>query len=1353
MSSNALTPATPQRPLPGAFLTTPAPAPSIFSQNAQALRHSQQQQAPAETNAQPAAAPALTPIERAAKTINETLAAEARFPALEEYIQNGVTSEYELHRNPAWHPFQTLKQYDLPPKILEQANQSSMRMAMGLFAPLGHAYATLDNCLYLWDYTMPNPTLIGFEENKSAIEAVKLVTPRAGVFIKEITHVIVVATHAEMLLLGVSPSTTSTGAKTIALYNTRMTISLRGVGVRSIDSTKDGRIFFTGTSKDDIFEFRYRSDESWFKGRGERIEIAANPPSIIGGAKIKAITQYIAPSRNPPYCQILVDDSRGFIYTLDEANTIKVWLIRDYVLASISRSFGALLQSSGHFTARTELLTGQGVYIASISAIPAGESSRLALMATTNTGVRLYISLTRGFTNNVDAQYPPTQMAITHVRLPPRDPASPPVSQQQPGQPANVNEPASQYLIGTSDACRVPPGYSIVIVKSGDRSDQDRAFLVAIDSARLKNLQDTSTLTSRFVEQGQWLALSSMFLELAVMTGSVSAAPTPTGFGNELAVQFDQPSLEFALLTSSGIQLVRRRRLVDMFASIMRYGSADEEGVKGDIKRFIRRYGRGEVAATALAVACGQGLDVTSDARVANVTDPEILERARSAFIEHGGKPEFNANSVVENNAIDNVTPSPRHEGFALYVSRLIRSVWKAKVIAQQLVPGQGPVSSSTVPLDKLRSVQKSLSELQRFLDANKSFIEGLSGPQALSRLSTRQDEVALQGEHRAMNSLLQLVRSLIEGISFALVLFDERIDDILAVLSPEHKQRALDLTYEGLFASTAIRGLAKELVKAIVNRNIAKGANVETVAEALRRRCGSFCSSEDVVTFKAQEQMKKAQEVGAQTETGRALLNESQHYFQKVANSLTDEQLQDAVHQYVQAQFWAGAIQLCLAVAQAKDRANRALGWVKDGSGEADPRKAEFDARKKCYDLIFSVIKAIDEAIKQSAGSVDGVTTTAARRRNEADNVINDSEDQVFQTCLYDWYAANQESERLLDISSPFVVEYLERRAQQGRDSADLLSRYYAHSSQYLEAARVQFELAVGFFELSLEERIGYLGRARINASTRQASIVESRQSKQQLLREISDRLDVANIQDDILQKIKDDPRLSDERRPHIIGKLNGAILSLGELFNEYADQAEYHDICLLIYQCADHRNPMDIRNTWQQLIERTNSEAPAIYGKTATWEIIGDKVREVGRKLSTSDIVFPVPVLLPMLERYAIDPRKDKPPQHWAVDVFLDLEVPYETLLHATEQVFYSNESPFTGTKRRVIAGDMIYIAVQWLKDSLRKGERVLYGSEENASMITDLLAGLLRGDSLVGEDRRQAEDLSNEIRKHMR
>lgn len=281
--------------------------------------------------------------------------------------------------------------------------------------------------------------------------------------------------------------------------------------------------------------------------------------------------------------------------------------------------------------------------------------------------------------------------------------------------------------------------------------------------------------------------------------------------------------------------------------------------------------------------------------------------------------------------AIDLVRPSPRHEGLSLYVSRLVRSIWKAPVVRENVTPTGGLAISPAITLDKLRDIQQDLAKLKDFLNTNKSFIEGLSGAAALSRVSSKQEEVALQAEHRALHSLMVLIENMIEGISFVLVLFDERIEEIIISLPNEIRQQVRNLSYEGLFSSDHGRDLAKELVKAIVNRNIANGSNVETVAEALRRRCGSFCSADDVKIFKAQEQVKRASEAGSDSEFGRNLLNESLNLFKQVASSLSMEQLQWAVQQFVVMQFYAGAIQLSLDVAQESDRGNRALTWIQD--------------------------------------------------------------------------------------------------------------------------------------------------------------------------------------------------------------------------------------------------------------------------------------------------------------------------------------------------------------------------------------------------------------------------------------
>ena len=92
--------ATPARPLPGAFLNTPAANrfqtggpvrqylvqrnPSYTSQrNPQGTEMTSQSQSP---NVTKPTSDALTPVERAAKTINETLKQELRYPELDSYV-------------------------------------------------------------------------------------------------------------------------------------------------------------------------------------------------------------------------------------------------------------------------------------------------------------------------------------------------------------------------------------------------------------------------------------------------------------------------------------------------------------------------------------------------------------------------------------------------------------------------------------------------------------------------------------------------------------------------------------------------------------------------------------------------------------------------------------------------------------------------------------------------------------------------------------------------------------------------------------------------------------------------------------------------------------------------------------------------------------------------------------------------------------------------------------------------------------------------------------------------------------------------------------------------------------------
>lgn len=866
-----------------------------------------------------------------------------------EILAEGPSSQYEISAQTAWSPFQRIKMYDIPEKIFEQYNKAQISTKMGLFADLNHAWVAIDNSLYLWDFTLPDPPLVGFEEQPHTITAVQMTYPRPGVFLPGITRLLIVATSVDVHILGVAPQPAPTGGQSVALYSTGMRQATKGMDINIIaGSAATGRIFFSSRENTDVHELVYQQEEKWFQNRLAKINHTSSGLSTFAPIPLLSFGPK-APQEM--VVDLVVDDTRGLLYALSSRSTIRVFQLtaNNGLSLVITRPFSATFNDISHMlSAQTPTdLIANDTQLVSIQPISAREASKMHLMATTSTGCRIFMSATStSYYSMPRQQSAPNSMQVVHVKFPPADSVKSATSQSQPSGPAgpygnnqSINT-MSRALYPTRYSARFPPGFFFCFVSGQDQQRQsDILFISAPDTGRIARPQDASKPT-RYPELGLWLSLGAQAEAIGLVSQPFSAASTPYGFANELAVQFDNPASEVAILTNTGVHTLRRRRLVDIFAATVKVGGGDN-GLEGEIKKFIRLYGRSETAATSLAVACGQGLDVTSDSRVARITDPEVLEFARKAFIEYGGKPQFYENMVVDQSvaAVDMVHPSPRHEGLVMYVTRLLRSVWKSPVIRETTSPTGGLAVSPVISAAKLQSIAQDLQKLKEFLNANKSFISGLAGPELRDRTATKQEEISLQAEHRALHSQLVLIDNIIEGIAFIQVLFDERMDEILLTLGNEMRQQVRDLTYEGLFSTVAGKDIAKELVKAIVNRNIANGSNVETVAEALRRRCGSFCSADDVVIFKAQEHLKRASEAGSESELGRNLLNEGLRLFTQVAGSLSMEQLQWAVQNFTALQFYAGAIQLALAVAYESDRGNKALSWIQEGR----PNQASF--------------------------------------------------------------------------------------------------------------------------------------------------------------------------------------------------------------------------------------------------------------------------------------------------------------------------------------------------------------------------------------------------------------------------
>nr|5HAX_A Chain A, Nucleoporin NUP170 [Thermochaetoides thermophila DSM 1495] len=740
----------------------------------------------------------LPPVAKAAQVVNQTLQLDDSYPDLDSYCRPGASSDYEMQSSDSsWAPFHVVRHHNIPDKVFEHLNAGEVFTKLGLFAEIGYAWASIDSSLFLWDYTHPNPELIGYEEATHTITAVALVPPKPGVFVKTITHVLVVATTSEIILLGVSATPTPSGSKSLTLYSTRMSVHRGGSDVSFIVGTKDGRIFLGGESDTDIHEIFYQQEERWFSSRCGKI----NHSHPFG-------------SRQQEWLRgLYVDDTRNLLYSLSNRSTIRTYHMEgpEKLTKVIEKDKTSCLRDFAHMADSSPLFTDK-TNIVALSPIPATEASKLHLMALTDTGCRLFLSATSSasYTMGGATSLAPQSMQLQFVKFPPRE--SPTRIRTLNGQIIDSQlDKTSRALDPSALGFRFSPGYFFDVVRK--HPNQDMLFVSAPDTGRIKVTQPASAL--KYFEQGTWIELENgnRTIEIGLTTAPFAAAKQPLGFGNELAVQFDQVPGEFAVLTNTGVHIVRRRRLVDIFAKALgNCVSASDDALEREVRKFINQYGRVETIAAALAVACGQGSDLRTGTGRGMDRNTENL--ARAAFIEYGGQPRL-AESDGKQSVSESVRLSSRHDALALYLTRLVRTLWKAKVVQV----GSGSDISSTIPTSKLVTIQENVERLRNFLEANKSTIQGLAPPS--ERLFGRQEDIANQKEHQALHALQKLMESISEGISFVLMLFDERVSDIYARLDAVSQQQLKDLTYEQLFSQTPGKELAKVLVKAIVNRNI----------------------------------------------------------------------------------------------------------------------------------------------------------------------------------------------------------------------------------------------------------------------------------------------------------------------------------------------------------------------------------------------------------------------------------------------------------------------------------------------------------------------------------------------------
>ncbi|GAA99883.1 uncharacterized protein L969DRAFT_51354 [Mixia osmundae IAM 14324] len=1251
------------------------------------------------------------------------------------------TGEYKIPPNLAWQPFVRKRLLILPDQSFTQYDLNRARCAMGIFPEISRAWITVDHRLFLWEYESsssngaPPRDLSGAQADGSAsassgqvnggvylgggfssyeglnevIVALALVEPKRDILVKAIDKVLVLATPVSIHLLGLGwlPPTTpagqpaSNGPMELTLYETQLQTSTNRAVISSIVGHENGRIF-AAAEDGDLYEVLYASAEGFFRKRCQLIKLTGSgwPTTIM-----PLILQTGA--AQDPVVSLVIDSSRQSLYALTKQNNIELYSLgKDGSLAAPVRQVRhsdvcarALQACNG-----SNLLDRRTFAIAKLMPIPTSQSKTIGLVAITTKAVRIYFAVRRTY---YSASSGSGCLDIVHVRLPPSPSPSPAPGGAAPrgmsGQiPSNPIIPYSNILAATyaSDG--------LLIAAHNISPEADVLFTAAPDVGRLAQ----AVLTNPRIPLAEWagqIAIDGQTWAIEEKSRSASDIITQGQFAiEEIASQATAPAREFLVLTNMGMYVLSRHRPIDVLLALLQTSSSRDI----ELSTFLSSFGRDQSCAMCLHIAAGgsvtQSASPTSAFESGKIASLETRQLAKQLFYETGGRPtlvnrSYGAVSDASMTSPDGrVIYSGRHEGLALATARLLRPIWKLKIA--KLSPEIGNPNRIIASLAEatLTTIQREILALSVFVSSE--FQVFLLTPDA-GNGRPEQESVAV--EQDSLAALRVLLTQTVEAISFVLLLIDYRLPDVLATCAPELRQAVLDLTYQDLLTLPKGRETTRGLVSAIINHQIGQNINIDVISDVLQQRCGSFCSSDDVLLYKAAENLKKASTSAGAAEKLEHL-RESHHLYFKAVRHLSIDQLRDLARQYADLDSSPAAVSLALHCAVARDPSGRGLAWWQDGRPANDPREPNFASRQACYEVVISILEAADARLDETFSKANKAPELAsdhseadANRQNTIAQALR-SDDPAFHWTLYDWYMAKKTSDALLDIRTDFLPAYL-RQEPISVERYALLWQLHSRSGEYQEAARIL--LALGDSEalnLTLEKRIEYFSMAVSNAKS-QFPDPTTQQETLQMLTDAEEKLEVAQVQVETWRAVLDHTAISDEDKESAINRLDQRLFTITELYDLFAEPYHLLEVILLIFHVSDHYDAFRTRETWSAILDRA-----LLQPNNSQVDYLTRKITELARRFYPSDFAMPIDLVVSLVaELGQRHPSTARP--GWLVTALREANIPSEVIYRAYDGLIRSRLPPWhLNNAVAHLTIDVAPLFGQWLQDVLSQAGR---------------------------------------------
>lgn len=1211
--------------------------------------------------------------------------------------------------------FEKIEQIDLPDKFFEQHNDTECTTKIGLFSEIERTWIAVDNKLLLWNYRIPQSSFnkssqfLTIDQIQNSILTVKLVKPKEGVFSKEISHLLLVATTIDIQIFLVKYDKS---LNNLEVVNLDLSVSTHGLAVDNFAvHPKTGDIFFSGeTDGVNIWRLDYSSKSTFTKNKCDKVCLTkAGFTSVIpflgfGFASGTSITTDSTAKNIPEkVVQLEVDGSRDILYSLSNKSVIRVYKLQskqDHLTEGSTLTPSQIFKSaSAIFVDASNFKVFERFKIISIHRISPEESTTVQLIAITSNGSRILLKLgsTATFstllTSSLSAAHA-LKLNLVNIKFPPAR-EIPTINNEldaftrdrQYISQVIANQQKSQLLKNTKIAKVISPGVFLCAKKT---KKSDKLFVSTANFGYLKK-------NNKLVEDAEFVKYTAnedapytYIQDIVQLTPSMNATNTPNGYANVAASQYTKEPLRFAVLTNFGLMIYQFKTSDQILKSL-----TDEV-----IENFIEENGYEETCSTLLYLACSYGQYSSNDifqrkAQVlfstcgnnARLTESRFVSQPTSLIPHHALLQNYTPHPTV-----DQVILSDRLYGTCLLMGRFLRDIWDKRVFSAlpsiKVTPtGQIEIASIKDSKVVIGSLNIDKNQIEYFIGTivvlidffvqNESNIQGLSAPNYSSDPNQFENEVCLRAESIAFTSIFKSLTSMKEAFSFLMVVLEElqgnenNFNTLFSFLSLTNQANLLTIAFKDLLLpSRDVKILIKDLLSSIINSSISRGGSIDLIASSLQTRCGSFCSTNDVFIFKAIENLTRAKKIAARdSELKLKCLRNAVLLFEEAYDTLTFDHITNAVDTMADLEYYSGAIGMLLSIAKKLGNNVKPSNFAYNQVGESLVQRGQSEVEskvKKLYDTVFSVLQKIDtKALKVVESNNQLLINSFLEIRDAAYDTCFASKNEQFQYAFYDWFIDQGISDRLLDINTPYILPYLEKRSESSVVLSNTLWLYYAKRERYYDAAKILYALSISQFTLDLTQRIEYLSRA--NGFCNCVCPPNLRLEMIQLSSTIHELFDVANLQLSLLNRIEADSRISKENKDHAVDSLNFKILPISNLFNTYIDPLGYYDLSLLVFKIADYKNSDDILKRWELLFDKLFHESKT--SKEPFYALLSDEFTLYGPKLSSNDIVFPIEELVKLVKKsltkaIEINSVTQTPPKGYLSDLFSKAGVSRERL-----------------------------------------------------------------------------------------